>query len=265
MKALSADSLLARLLARLAAAVCRHPRWFIYPQGALFLVCILYTVGYLKTDMNRDNLVGPNQKHHQNFLNLEKEFPQQGNGLVVVVESEQPREEPAVCRTDRREDAGGNQLLPRRLLPAKPVGHGGEGIAVRRRGGSGRAERETRRHPALHPPVYADHQSHLVFRTGQHGLPHRAPGNERPDGIVGPGTAGVDAHRDPGHRQPEAIRGRRPRPASRRCSTPAAKRTPTSPSTMAGFFWSGRMCPTWKRMARWRTVRTSRSGKRRTN
>ncbi len=87
MKALSADSLLARLLARLAAAICRYPRWFIYPQGALFLLCILYTVGYLKTDMNRDNLVGPNQKHHQNFLNLEREFPQQGNGLVVVVES----------------------------------------------------------------------------------------------------------------------------------------------------------------------------------
>ena len=88
MKALSADSFLARLLARLAAAVIRYPRWFIYPQAVLFLVCVLYTVGYLKTDMNRDNLVGPNQKHHQNFLNLQKEFPQQGNGLVVVVESD---------------------------------------------------------------------------------------------------------------------------------------------------------------------------------
>ncbi|MFZ0827122.1 MAG: MMPL family transporter [Verrucomicrobiia bacterium] len=87
MKALSADSLLARLLARLAAAVIRHPRWFIYPQAVLFLVCVLYTAGYLKTDMNRDNLVGPNQKYHQNFLNLEREFPQQGNSLVVVVES----------------------------------------------------------------------------------------------------------------------------------------------------------------------------------
>ena len=87
MKALSADSLLARLLARLAAAVIRYPRWFVYSQAVLFLVCILYTVGYLKTDMNRDNLVGTNQKHHLNFLNLQKEFPQQGNGLVVVVES----------------------------------------------------------------------------------------------------------------------------------------------------------------------------------
>jgi len=88
MKALSADSLLARLLARLAAAVIRHPRWFIYSQAALFLASILYTIGYLKTDMNRDNLVGANQKYHQNFLNLQKEFPQQGNRLVVVVESD---------------------------------------------------------------------------------------------------------------------------------------------------------------------------------
>src|ERR1035438_2485301 len=93
MKALSADSLPARLLAKLAAAVCRHPRWFIYPQVALFLICVLYTVGYLQTDMNRDNLVGPNQKYHQNFLALQKEFPQQGNDLVVVVESEDRSEE----------------------------------------------------------------------------------------------------------------------------------------------------------------------------
>jgi hopanoid biosynthesis associated RND transporter like protein HpnN len=88
MKALSTDNLLARLLAKLAAAVCRHPRWFVYPQAALFLVCVLYTVGYLQSDMNRDNLVGPNQQYHQNFLALQKEFPQQGNDLVVVAESE---------------------------------------------------------------------------------------------------------------------------------------------------------------------------------
>jgi hopanoid biosynthesis associated RND transporter like protein HpnN len=87
MKALSADTFQARLLSRLTAAVIRYPRWFIYPQVALFLVCVLYTVGYLKTDMSRDNLVGPNQKYHQNYLRLQKEFPQQGNDFVVVVES----------------------------------------------------------------------------------------------------------------------------------------------------------------------------------
>jgi hopanoid biosynthesis associated RND transporter like protein HpnN len=87
MKALSADSFLARSLARLTVAVCRHPRWFIYPQVALFLLCVLYTIGFLKADMNRDNLVGPNQKYHQNYLRLQQEFPQQGD-LVVVVESD---------------------------------------------------------------------------------------------------------------------------------------------------------------------------------
>ncbi|MFZ1072610.1 MAG: MMPL family transporter [Verrucomicrobiia bacterium] len=87
MKALSADTLLARLLSRLTVAVCRHPLWFIYPQAALFLVCVLYTVGYLKTDMDQNNLVGPNHKDHQNFLALQREFPQQGNDLTVVVES----------------------------------------------------------------------------------------------------------------------------------------------------------------------------------
>jgi hypothetical protein len=48
---------------------------------------VLYTIGFLKADMNRDNLVGPNQKYHQNYLRLQQEFPQQGD-LVVVVESD---------------------------------------------------------------------------------------------------------------------------------------------------------------------------------
>jgi len=85
---LSADTLLARWLSRLTAAVCRYPRWFLYPQAVLFLVCVVYTAGYLETDMNRDNLVGPNHKNHENYLRLQKEFPQQGNDLEVVVESE---------------------------------------------------------------------------------------------------------------------------------------------------------------------------------
>ncbi len=90
MKALSADSFLARLLGKLTAAVVRHPRWFVYPQVVLFALCVLYTVGYLKTDMNQDNLVGPNQRYHRNYLRLQQEFPQQGNDLVVVAESDNP-------------------------------------------------------------------------------------------------------------------------------------------------------------------------------
>jgi hopanoid biosynthesis associated RND transporter like protein HpnN len=87
MKALSTDSLLARLLGKLAAAVIRHPRWFFWPQIALFAASILVTIAFLQFDTNRDNLVGHNLKYHRNFLALQKEFPQQGNDLVVVVES----------------------------------------------------------------------------------------------------------------------------------------------------------------------------------
>jgi hopanoid biosynthesis associated RND transporter like protein HpnN len=88
MKALSADSFLARLLGKLATAVCRHPHWFVYPQAVLFVICICYTVAFLHFDTNRDDLVGANLKNHRNFLALQKEFPQQGNDLVVVVESD---------------------------------------------------------------------------------------------------------------------------------------------------------------------------------
>src|ERR1019366_2945497 len=87
MKPLSADSFLARLLGGLAAAVIRHPRWFFYPQAALFVACVFYTAAFLQFDTNRDDLVGANKKYHQNFLRFKKEFPQQDD-LVVVVESE---------------------------------------------------------------------------------------------------------------------------------------------------------------------------------
>jgi hopanoid biosynthesis associated RND transporter like protein HpnN len=87
MKALSEDSFLARLLGKLAAAVCRHPRWVFWPQIALFVACIFYTVAYLQFDTNRDDLVGSNKKYHQNYLRFKMEFPEQDD-LVVVVESE---------------------------------------------------------------------------------------------------------------------------------------------------------------------------------
>ncbi|MEJ0088665.1 MAG: MMPL family transporter [Limisphaerales bacterium] len=87
MKALSTDSFLARFLARLAAAVCRHPGWFFYPQILLFIACIVYAVAFLQFDTSRDNLVGSNKKYHQNYLNFKNEFPQQSD-LVVVIESE---------------------------------------------------------------------------------------------------------------------------------------------------------------------------------
>ena len=87
MKALSADSLLARFLTVLARAVFRHPRWVIVPQALLFAGCVYYSARYLQADMDENHLIGPNHPDQENFLRLQEEFPQQGNDLAVVVES----------------------------------------------------------------------------------------------------------------------------------------------------------------------------------
>jgi uncharacterized protein len=75
------------MLRKLAQAVCRHPRWFVYPQIALFLLGLFYTVQNLDFHTDRNDLVGSEKRYHQNFLRLKEEFPAQDD-LVVVVESE---------------------------------------------------------------------------------------------------------------------------------------------------------------------------------
>ncbi|HTV61137.1 MAG TPA: MMPL family transporter [Verrucomicrobiae bacterium] len=90
MKPLTGDSILARLLGKVAAAVIRRRQWFIWPQLVLFVVGILFTVRFLQFDTNRDDLVGKDLKYERNFLALQKEFPQQGNDLVAVVQSDSP-------------------------------------------------------------------------------------------------------------------------------------------------------------------------------
>ncbi|HSY20081.1 MAG TPA: MMPL family transporter [Candidatus Acidoferrales bacterium] len=91
MKVLSPDSLLARLLGRLTAAICRHPRAFFWPQVVLFIASIAVTALYLKFDMSQDNLVSSKQKYHRNYLNYKKEFSSRDeDDLAVVTESEDP-------------------------------------------------------------------------------------------------------------------------------------------------------------------------------
>ena len=104
MKALSTDTLLARLLHRLALAVIRHPRWFFWPQVFLALVCLVITVVFLKFDPDQSNLVSPTLKYQQNFLHLQKEFPQQGNDLDVIVQSDDPAVRAPIYR-------GANRLM----------------------------------------------------------------------------------------------------------------------------------------------------------
>lgn len=88
-KRLTEDSLVARALVWLAGALFRRRWLFVYPQLALFVLCVGYTVKNLQFDTSRSNLVGANKKYHQNFLRFKKEFPTQDD-LVVVVESEDP-------------------------------------------------------------------------------------------------------------------------------------------------------------------------------
>ncbi|MDW8307947.1 MAG: MMPL family transporter, partial [Verrucomicrobiales bacterium] len=89
MNPLREDTFFGRLLSGLAAAVCRHPRWFVGPQLGLFALSVFYTATELQFDTSRNNLVGADKKYHQNFLRFKREFPTQDD-LVVVVESEDP-------------------------------------------------------------------------------------------------------------------------------------------------------------------------------
>jgi hopanoid biosynthesis associated RND transporter like protein HpnN len=90
MKALTADSFLARRLKWLALVVIRHPGWVFWSQIVLAFACIIIIVGFLKFDPDQSNVVSPTLKYQQNYLRLEKEFPQQGNDLEVVIQSNDP-------------------------------------------------------------------------------------------------------------------------------------------------------------------------------
>ncbi|MFO1512482.1 MAG: MMPL family transporter [Verrucomicrobiota bacterium] len=87
MKTPGPHSTFERLLGLLARAVIHHRSWFFWPQIVLFVLCILYTVFFLKFDTTRSSLVGANKRYHQLFQQFKKEFPTQDD-LVVVVESE---------------------------------------------------------------------------------------------------------------------------------------------------------------------------------
>ena len=79
-------SITARVLHWLSDAIYAHPRWFLYPQIALAVLCIFYTVFNLKFLTSRNDLVGADKAYHRIFLEFRKEFPVQDE-LVVVVES----------------------------------------------------------------------------------------------------------------------------------------------------------------------------------
>jgi hopanoid biosynthesis associated RND transporter like protein HpnN len=77
----------ARVLRRLAEAVCSHRWWFACPQFVLLALAIVYTARNLEFDSRRNSLVGADKKYHHNFLRYKEEFTGEDD-LVVVVESE---------------------------------------------------------------------------------------------------------------------------------------------------------------------------------
>jgi hypothetical protein len=82
------DTIFARLLRRLARAVCNHPRWFVYPQICLALAGALYTAASLTLDTNRSHLIGTNLRQQRIYLKYRQEFPREDE-LMVVVQSGQ--------------------------------------------------------------------------------------------------------------------------------------------------------------------------------
>ncbi|MGE3312182.1 MAG: MMPL family transporter, partial [Limisphaerales bacterium] len=85
----SGERLFVRLLQRLALSVLRHPRWYFWPQVALALVCVAYTVLRLEFSTSRNDLVSDKLHYHHIFLEFRKEFAAEDD-IVVLVESENP-------------------------------------------------------------------------------------------------------------------------------------------------------------------------------
>lgn len=81
------QTLSGRLLGRLADAVIRHPRWFFWPQVALFFACVVYTKLCLGFDVERSSLVGADRRYHKNYQEFRQDFGHVDD-MIVVVESE---------------------------------------------------------------------------------------------------------------------------------------------------------------------------------
>jgi hopanoid biosynthesis associated RND transporter like protein HpnN len=78
-----------RLLQRLAHAVFHHPRWFVWPQIALAIACVVFTARNLEFSTSRNDLVSDQLHYHRIFLELRKEFSSEDD-IVAIVESESP-------------------------------------------------------------------------------------------------------------------------------------------------------------------------------
>lgn len=81
------ENLAARLLHRMADAIGRHPRWFLFPQLILTAGCIFYILTHLGFTTRRADLISAKAKYQSDFLRLQQEF-RMHDSLVAIVESE---------------------------------------------------------------------------------------------------------------------------------------------------------------------------------
>ena len=81
------ERLIERLLLKVADIIFKYPRIIIFVHFILFVLSAIIAVLFLKVDFDRDNLVGPNKKYHQLYLQYKKEFPV-NDDVVVLIESD---------------------------------------------------------------------------------------------------------------------------------------------------------------------------------
>ena len=75
-----------KILEGLANALEAHPRWFLFPQLLVFVVCVTYTINHIEFHTDRNALVDADKQYHRNFLDYKANFNSQDD-IVTVVES----------------------------------------------------------------------------------------------------------------------------------------------------------------------------------
>jgi hypothetical protein len=81
------ESRAGRMLHFLAEAVSHYPRWFLYPQLLLALVCLGYTAAKLQFSTDKHDLISAEESYWRQFLEFKRDFKIHEN-LFVLVESE---------------------------------------------------------------------------------------------------------------------------------------------------------------------------------
>jgi uncharacterized protein len=110
------NSILARALFKLADAVLARPSWFVWPQIALFVVAVWFTVARLTFNLDRNALVGSDQPYHRNFLALKEEFTDQDDIVCVVESDDLEKNRQFVERLGRRLEAESTLANPTNLF-----------------------------------------------------------------------------------------------------------------------------------------------------